>query len=173
MNVTVDGTQLYANSQDTINTVLKIYQGTHNLVVNAMDSAHGLSSSAINVVAEPNDSPPTISAIQVTPLPAAGANTLLLCGAEWQDSHAFVNAYRWSFSDNSAQAFTPGIVHTFPAAGTYSIKLELIDQFGAPASITQNVTATGAAAAGKGGAVHVQSPETQRQNLPIRLPRLP
>ncbi len=169
MSVQVDGTQIYANNQDTINTVLKIYQGSHHVVVQAVDNKGNASSSAVDIVAEPNDSPP-VPAIQVTALPSVGANTLLFCGAGWQDTHAFVNAYQWTFSDNSAPAFAPGPVHTFPAPGTYSTTLEVLDQFGAPASLTKSVTATGATTATQSAPVHVQSPEVQKQNLPIRLP---
>ena len=169
MSVSVDGTQIYAINQDTINTALKIYQGSHTIAVQAADSKGNASTSSVQVVAEPNDSPP-IPAIQVTALPNVAPNTVLLCGAAWQDSHAFVNAYQWTFSDGTATQFNPSVVHTSPSPAIFSTTLNVIDQFGAPATITQSVNSAGAAATSQGRSVHVESPETQRQNLPTRLP---
>ena len=80
MSVSVDGTQIYAINQDTINTPLKIYQGSHTIAVQAVDSKGNASNSSVQVIAEPNDSPP-IPAIQVTALPNVAPNTVLICGA--------------------------------------------------------------------------------------------
>jgi hypothetical protein len=169
MSVLVDGTQIYAINQDTINTALKIYQGSHTIAVQAADSKGNVSSSSVQVVAEPNDSPP-IPAIQVTALPNVAPNTVLLCGAGWQDSHAFVNAYQWTFSDGTATSFNPSVVHTSASPAIFSTTLDVIDQFGAPASITQSVNSAGAAATSQGRSVHMESPETQRLNIPGRKP---
>jgi hypothetical protein len=167
MQLLVDGTQVYAISQDTMNTALKIYTGNHHVEVQAVDSMGAVASAAVDITAEPNDTAP-VPALQWMALPQAGPNTVLFCGINWQDSAGFVNAYRWTFPDGS-QAFTPGAVHTFPTAGTFLTMESVIDEFGAPASITQSVTASSANLARPTVSVYVQDEQTQKQNLPIRL----
>ena len=170
MKLLVDGTQVYAIDQDTMNTALKIYKGTHHIEVQAVDSTGAVASSAVDITAEPNDIAP-VPSLQFTALPQVGPNTVLFCGANWQDPVGFVNAYQWTFSDGSSPAFTPGVVHTFPTPGTFSTTESVIDEFGAPASITQSVTASSASLARPTVSVHVQDERTQKQNLPIRLPQ--
>jgi PKD repeat protein len=169
MSVLVDGTQVYAIDQDIMNTALKIYAGNHHVEVQTVDSTGASSSAAIDITAEPSD-PAPVPAIQVTPLPQVGPNTVLLCGAGWQDPSRFVNAYRWTFSDGSPAAFIPGVVHTFPTLGTFSTTESVINEFGSPGSVTQSLNVSGASTASPAIAVHVQDEQTQRQNLPIRLP---
>lgn len=168
MKVLVDGTQVYATDRDYINTALKIYKGNHQVVVQAVDNTGTVTSAAVNVTAEPNDAPPT-PALQVTALPQVGANTLLLCGANWQDPDGFVNAFHWTFSDGG-QAFTPGVVHTFPGPGSFSATEDVIDQFGAPGSLTQNVNASQAANVSATSKA-VQAPAAQKPVEPMRRAR--
>jgi PKD repeat protein len=172
MNVLLDGTQIYAINQDTVNTALKIYSGSHHVEVQATDSTGTTSSAAVDITAEPND-PAPVPAIQVTPLPQVAPNTLLLCGARWQDNGQFVNAYQWTFSDGSSPALTPGIVHTFSTSGSYSIIETVIDEFGISGSLTQSVSVSGTTGTtASATTVQTQDEQTQRQNLPIRLPQL-
>ncbi len=167
MNVLLDGTQIYAIDQDVVNTPLKIYSGNHQVQFQAVDTAGATSTAAVSITAEPGDPAPT-PVIQVTHLPELGANSVLLCGANWQAPNRFVNAYKWTFSDGSAPAFTPAVVHTFPSVGTFSVTQDVINEFGTPGSVTQPVTVTGMSSAST--AVHVQNEKAQKQNLPIRLP---
>lgn len=167
MQVFVDGTQLYAIDRDTVNTVLKIYKGSHHVVVKAFDQTGASTTSAVDIVAEPNDAPP-VPAITVTPLTSLGPRTQLFCGAGWRDPDGFVNAYQWTFSDGGPQAFTPGVVRTFATPGVNSTTLNVIDEFGAPATLTQGFNVS--AAMGPSVSVHVQSEQTQRQSVPMRLP---
>lgn len=171
MSVLVDGTQVYATDQDVVNTALKVYSGNHQVEVQAIDSTGAISKADLNVTAEPND-PAPIPAIQVTPLPQFGPTTLLLCGAGWQDPSRFVNAFNWTFSDGMAPAFTPGVVHTFPTPGTFSTTQTVINEFGTRGSLTQSLGASSATLAAPTVSVHVQDEKTQKQNLPLRLPRI-
>jgi PKD repeat protein len=169
MRVLVDGTQLYAINGDTVLTPLKVYTGNHHVEVQAVDSAGATSSAAIDISAEPNEVPP-IPAIEVRPLPQVGPNTLLFCGANWQAPNRFVNSTHWAFSDGG-QAFGPGPVHTFPTPGTFSTTETVINEFGAVGSLGKMVNASGVPAALRPGtAVHVRSPETQKLDLPLRIP---
>lgn len=168
MNVLLDGTQIYAIDRDTVNTALKIYTGNHHLEVQAIDSTGTVSSAAVDITAEPSDVPP-VPAIQVTALPQVGPNTVLLCGANWQDPNRFVNAYHWTFSDGSPPAFTPGVVHT--SSGPFSTTELVINEFGSTGTVTQNVTVGGAATLARPAAagVHVPDEQTQQLSMPIRL----
>jgi hypothetical protein len=170
MNVLVDGIQIYATDQDTVNTALKIYGGAHHVEVQAVDSTGTVSSSAVDITAEPND-PAPVPDIHWIPFPQVGPNTVLLCGALWQDPNRFVNAFRWIFPDGSPDVFKPGVVHTFPTSGTFSITQSVINEFGTPGSVTQSINVTGAALTQPTVVVHVQDEQTQKQNLPIRLSR--
>jgi hypothetical protein len=169
MRVLVDGTQVYAIDGNTVNTPLKIYTGNHRIEVQAADSTGATSSATVDITAEPGD-PAPVPVIGQTPLTNVTANTVLFCGANWQNPGRFVNAYRWSFSDG-ATAFTPGVAHTFPTPGTFSSTLQVINEFGSTGSVTEGVRVNGGgAAASTSTPLHVQSPDTQKQNLPIRLP---
>jgi len=170
MNVLVSGTQIYASDMDVLNTPLKIYSGNQHVEIQAVDATGATASNAADASAEPGD-PAPVPAIQVTPLPQVGANTVLLCGANWQAPNRFVNAYRWTFSDGNSPAFVPGVVHTFPTSGTFSVTEQVINEFGAPGSITQSVTVSAASTARATTTVHIQDEQTQKQNLPIRLPQ--
>ncbi len=169
MNVLVDGTQVYAINQETINTALKVYTGNHHVEVQAFDSAGAMSNAAVDITAEPGD-PVPVPAIQVTPLPQVGPNTVLFCGAGWQDPNRFVNAYQWTFSDGSPPAFVPGVVHTFPTPGTFSTSELVINEFGSTGAVTQSVPVSATSLAAPTVTVHIQDQQTQKQNLPIRLP---
>jgi hypothetical protein len=170
MNLLVDGTQIYAIDQDTMKTALKIYTGNHHVEVQALDSTGAIASAAVDITAEPSSTAP-VPDLKWTALPQVGPNTVLFCGANWHDSAGFVNAYKWTFSDGSSPAFTPGVVHTFPTPGTFSTTESVIDEFGAPGTITQSVAAIGSSLARPTVSVHMQDEQTQKQNLPIRLPQ--
>ena len=141
-----------------------------HIEIQAVDATGATASNAADASAEPGD-PAPVPAIQVTPLPQVGANTVLLCGANWQAPNRFVNAYRWTFSDGNSPAFVPGVVHTFPTSGTFSVTEQVMNEFGAPGSITQSVTVSAASTARATTTVHIQDEQTQKQNLPIRLPQ--
>jgi PKD repeat protein len=68
---------------------------------------------------------------------------------------------------------TPGIVHTFSTSGSYSIIETVIDEFGISGSLTQSVSVSGTTGTtASATTVQTQDEQTQRQNLPIRLPQL-
>lgn len=129
-----------------------------------------VTTAAVDITAQPNDPAPVPAPIIPKPLPQVGPNTLLFCGAGWQDPNHFVNAYQWTFSDKSAPAFTPGVVHQFPTSGSFSVTDSVINELGTPGSVTQNVTASSASSAQPTVKVHIQDERTQKLNLPIRLP---
>ena len=103
MNVLVDGTQIYAIDQPAVNTALKVYTGNHHVEVQAVDSTGAISSSGVDIIAQPNDPAPVPAPIIPKPMPQVGPNTLLFCGAGWQDPNHFVNAYEWTFSDGKRE----------------------------------------------------------------------
>ncbi len=170
MRVLVDGTQVYAIDRDTINTVLKIYTGNHQIEVQAVDSTGATFTASVNITAEPND-PPPVPGLEWVPMPQLGPNTVLFCGANWQDPGRFVNAYKWDLGDGTTM-FVPGFVHQYPSSGPFTVNETVINEFGSLGSKTAAVAPTSAGAAATPTPVRVQDEKTQKQNVPIRLPQL-
>jgi hypothetical protein len=72
------------------------------------------------------------------------------------------------FSDGT-QFFTPAAVHTLAAPGTFSVTIDVIDQFGAPASHTETFTVGGTSSMGA-TPQSIETKPSQRQFEPIRRP---
>lgn len=170
MNVLIDGNQAHADDQGVINSALKVFVGTHHISVNAIDSSGALSHAEADVVGEPGDLPPT-AAVTVVPLPVVSPTTVLACSATSRDPDGFILTHKTQFSDGTT-FFGPAAVHTLAAPGSYSVRVDVIDQFGAPASATLNFTVSGspsaATAAAQGAEAKRQQPQSQVG--PIRKP---
>ncbi len=138
MNVYVDGQIIYAAPQDNINTKLKIMTGTHQVTVQAFDAAGGSASATANVTAEPGDLPP-VPLVTIQPMPSVRPLTVLACTVGSRDPDGFIVRQQITFSDGSVFT-TPGVLHTFASAGTYSASVTATDQFGARATTVQSFT---------------------------------
>ncbi len=146
MRVLIDGQQAYAASGDTLNTALKIFTGSHQLSVQALDNSGNVTASAsLGVVAEPGDIPP-IAKITFAALPNVSPTTVLGCTATSSDPDGFLMSSQVRYSDGS-QFFTPAALETFPAAGTYTATVTVMDQFGASSSTSTTFTVGSGAAA--------------------------
>ncbi len=168
MQVFIDGQPAFATDRGVVNTALKVFRGPHHVTVQAFDSSGASSQSSVDVVAEPGDLPPTAT-ISFRPLPN---NTVLACGAASHDADGFILTYQWHFSDGTT-FFTPAAVHTFAMPGSFSATLDVTDQFGAPASLTQSGSASGAATIESLKADRMRQTQTAapaRQFEPIRRP---
>ena len=145
MRVLIDGQQAYAASGDTLNTALKIFTGTHQLSVQALDNSGNVTATAsLGVVAEPGDIPP-IAKITFAALPNISPTTVLGCTATASDPDGFVISSQVRYSDGS-QFFTPAALETFPSAGTYTATVTVMDQFGASNSTSATFTVGSGAA---------------------------
>jgi PKD domain len=144
MKVIVDGQTLYTINNDTINTPLKIFRGTHHIVVQASDSTGATISSAIDLTAEPGDQNP-VAQLEVLPLPDISANTVLACTANSTDPDGFLISHKVQFSDGAIANVT-GALHSFASPGTQSATATVTDQFGATDSASQTFAISGAAA---------------------------
>jgi hypothetical protein len=167
MNVQIDGAPSFATDRGAVNSNLKVFVGTHHIVVQATDANGATSQAAVDVVGEPGDLPPTAVAT-VAPLPKVSANTVLACFAGSRDPDGFILAYKSMFSDGT-QFFTPAAVHTLAAPGTYSVTINVVDQFGAPASHTETFTVGGTSSMGA-TPQSIETNPSQRQFEPIRRP---
>jgi hypothetical protein len=163
MNVLIDGNQALAADQGVINSALKVFVGTHHISVSATDSSGAVSQVAVDVVGEPGDLPPTAS-ITVVPLPVVSPTTVLACSATSKDADGFILSRRTQFSDG-AVFFGPAAVHTLAAPGSYSVRVDIIDQFGAPASQTQGFVVSGSPSAVTAAA---QDAEAKRKQAPAQ-----
>jgi hypothetical protein len=146
MRVLIDGQQAYATSGDTVVTPLKVFTGSHQITVQSLDaSGNAIASSAINVVAEPDDIPP-IAAITLRPMPQISPTTILGCTASSRDPDGFLIVYSLKYS-NGSQFFTPAALETFAAPGTYTATATVMDQFGATNSTSTSFSVGGGTAA--------------------------
>jgi len=59
MRVYVDGKTVYTIDRDFVRTALKIFKGTRHVTVQAWDAAGAVFRKSFDVIAEPNDLPPT------------------------------------------------------------------------------------------------------------------
>ncbi len=170
MTVSIDGAPAHADDRGAINSALKVFVGTHHISVQATDASGGVSQAAVDVVGEPGDLPPAAS-VTVVPLPVVSPTTVLACSAGSHDPDGFILQYKTQFSDG-ATFFAPAAVHTLAAPGALSVTVNVIDQFGAPASHTQSFSVSGTAAAATVAAHSAEAKLKQAnpQPQPIRKP---
>lgn len=171
MRVLIDGEPAFASDQGVVNTALKVFTGTHHISVEATDASGAVSSAAVDVLAEPEDIPPT-AVLTVRALPNVSPTTVLACSVASHDPDGFILTYKEQFSDG-AVFFTPAAVHTLASPGSYSVSTNVTDQFGAPASQTQAFAVSGSASLQSLMAEQVKAAtqkSTHRQFEPIRRP---
>jgi PKD repeat protein len=171
-DVLIDGAPAFATDSGAINSDLKVFVGTHQISVRSTAAGGAVSESSVSVTGEPSDLPPT-AAVTVVPLRQISPTTVMACSVISHDPDGFILLYKSQFSDG-ATFFTPAAVHTFAAPGSYSVTVNVIDQFGAPSSASQNFTvAPSAAAAGSTAAAQTEEMrrrQTERKVEPIRRP---
>jgi len=170
MNVLIDGKPAHADNRGVINSAFKVFVGTHHITAEASDSSGATSQATVDVTGEPSDLPPT-AAVTVVPLRNVSPTTVLACSATSHDPDGFILQFMTQFSDG-AVFFTPAAVHTLAGPGSFSVTVHVIDQFGAPASVTESFSVSGAASAATSAA---QSEEAIRKSArpqpePIRRP---
>ena len=170
MNVFIDGQPAFVDSKGVINSALKVFVGTHQITVQAIDTSGASSQASISVVGEPGDLPPT-AVLTVTPMPNVASNTVLACSVGSRDPDGFILQYKTQFSDGST-FFTPAVIHTLGGPGNFSATANVIDQFGAPSSVTQGfaVSATASATGSNAQAAESKRTQTRPQPEPIRRP---
>jgi hypothetical protein len=170
MNVLIDGNPAHAENRGVINSAFKVFVGTHHITAVATDSGGATSQAAVDVIGEPSDLPPT-AAVTVVPLRNVSPTTVLACSVTSRDPDGFILSYQTQFSDG-AVFFTPAAVHTLAAPGNFSVTVNVIDQFGAPASQTESfsVSAAATAASTAAQAEEIKRKSAKRQIEPIRKP---
>ena len=170
LNVLIDGTPAHADNRGVINSTFKVFVGTHHILAEATDSTGATSQAAVDVTGEPGDLPPS-AAVTVVPLRNVSPTTVLACSVTSHDPDGFILQFKTTFSDG-AVFFTPAAVHTLPGPGSFSVTAHVIDQFGAPATVTETFTvsaaATAASAAAQGAEAKRKSARPQHE--PIRRP---
>jgi autotransporter translocation and assembly factor TamB len=157
MQVLIDGNVAYATHGDTINTVLKVFTGTHQISVQSLDaSGNPIDAASLTVDAEPGDLPPTAK-ITVTAMPNISPTTVLACTATSSDPDGFVNGLQLQFSDGSNFS-TPAALETFTTPGTYTATATVTDNFGATSTTSTTFSV------GNGSISAVTSPAIQNRN---------
>lgn len=159
MRIYVDGKTAYTINRDFIRTAVKIFKGTHRVTVQAWDTSGAVFKREVDLIGEPNDLPP-IARITVGQAPGGSTLAVLACSATSFDPDGFISARAMQFSDGSPIVNGPAAVHTFAAAGNYSVNLAVMDQFGAVGSTSLFFSVPlGSGGGGGGGAgVNVSSP---------------
>lgn len=127
MQVLIDGTLAYETHGDTINTALKVFTGSHQISVQALDgSGNPAGSASLTVDAEPGETPP-VANLTIKPMPNISPTTFLGCTA---GSSGFIIRHKLQYSDGS-NFTTPAALETFSGPGTYTATATVTDQFGA------------------------------------------
>lgn len=172
MNVLIDGQPAFADNKGVINAGMKVFSGTHQITVQATDTGGATSQASVSVDAEPGNVPPN-AVLTVTPMPNIAPNTVLACSVGSNDPDGFILQFKTTFSDGST-FFTPAVVHTLASSGNFSATANVIDQFGAPASVTQSFAANGSAtatmSAGQAQAAEAKQRQAHPKPEPIRRP---
>ena len=172
MRVLIDGQEGYATNGDTLNTAIKIFTGSHQISVQSFDQAgNQTASTSFNVLAEPDDLPP-VARIAVQPMPNISRTTVLGCTATSSDPDGFLISLQMQYSDGSHFS-TPAALETFPAIGSYTATVTVMDQFGATdtTSTTFSVDANGKTAVVRSVPLpQTAHPAQQRPLQPIDLP---
>lgn len=139
MRVLIDGNQVYAANGDTLDTALKVFTGTHQITVQALDNSGNVTGSAsVNVVAEPADVSP-VAKITLKAMPGISPTTVLGCTA---NSAGDLMGDQVQYSDGS-KFTTPAALETFSAPGTYKATATVTDVFDAPNSTSTTFTVSG------------------------------
>jgi hypothetical protein len=160
MNVYIDGQLAYATSGGIVNTALKVFTGTRQIAVEAIDTAGAKQSASVSVAAEPGDLAPN-AVVNVRTL---SGNTVLACAAGSRDPDGFLLTWHYKFSDG-VEFYTPAAVHTFGSPGAYSVGLTVMDQFGATGSASQTFSTSASSAQ--------QAVQIRGLNAPSQFPESP
>jgi hypothetical protein len=172
MRVMIDGSEAYAAIGDTLNTALKVFTGSHQVTVQSLDAAGNTTASAsVNVVAEPDDSPP-VARITLKPMTSISPTTVLACTATSTDSDGFLSSYQLQFS-NGSQFTTPAALETFPGPGSYKATATVMDQFGATNTTSSTFSVGGATAPGPVGPPVAPQQQEPQQHMPMQPMRPP
>ncbi|MGE5109290.1 MAG: PKD domain-containing protein [Acidobacteriaceae bacterium] len=135
LEVLIDGKVAYAVHGDTMNTVVKVFTGTHQISVESLAaSGDSISTSSLSVDAEPGDIPP-VADISIRAMSNISPTTVLACTAASSDPDGFVNGLKVEFSNGSTSS-SPATLETFTAPGVYSAAATVTDNFGATNSTT-------------------------------------
>ncbi len=158
MRLYMDNNAVYTTDRDFIRAAFKVPVGRHHVVVQAWDATGAVFQSALDVLGEPNDLPP-VPRVTVRQAPGGSQLSVLACAVTSSDPDGFISGYAMQFSDGSARTSGPTALHTFAAAGTYSLNLAVVDQFnlGATTSTSFAVPLSGGGGGGATG-VTVTSP---------------
>lgn len=65
-------------------------------------------------------------------------------GSGSYDPDGTITGYRWSFGDGSVDTTGPSVSHNYPASGSYTISLEVVDDVGLVGAMNRTVTVEGA-----------------------------
>jgi len=157
MQVLVDDNVAYAAHGDTINTVVKVFTGTHQISVQSLDSSGNPTGTvSLTVDAEPTDLPP-VANITVAAMPNISPTTVLVCTAASTDPDGFVNGLSVEFSDGSKSG-SPATLETFATPGTYTATETAVDNLGATATTSTTFIVDA------GSVSTVTSPSNQQQH---------
>jgi hypothetical protein len=142
MQVLIDGNVAYAAHGDTINTVVKVFTGTHQISVQSLGaSGNPTATASLPVDGEPNNAPP-IANITVKAMPNISPTTVLACTTSSSDPDGFVNGLSVQFSDGSKSG-SPATLETLPAPGTYTVSATVTDNLGASATTSTTFSVGG------------------------------
>src|SRR6266702_4313967 len=112
--------------------------GTYTVTLTVTDNLGATNSRSQNVTVTAANQPPVAN--------FTSSCSALTCNftSTSSDPDGSIAAYSWNFGDGSPAVTTPNPSHTYGAAGTYTVTLQVTDNQGATNSSSQSVTVTAA-----------------------------
>ena len=138
LSIMVDTTAPYSTSWDSAS----VGDGFHEITAIATDTIGQDTSDTISVVVDNYNDPPTADFTYTT------SNLTAYFTDTSTDSDGSVDFWNWDFGDESTSLDTStqqNPDYTYPAAGTYTVTLTVIDDDGTTDSVSKNVTVSEAA----------------------------
>ncbi|MGC0271840.1 PKD domain-containing protein [Pseudactinotalea sp. Z1739] len=130
-----------ATGQVVVHTYAEAGSYDVTLTVADGEGAEGSDTQAVVVQAPPTENEPPVAAFTAT----VNGLGVSLDGSDSFDPDGSITSYAWEFGDgNSGSGSTTS--HTYAAAGTYTVRLTVVDDDGAEHSVIEEVDVTGSPA---------------------------
>src|SRR6266850_2214174 len=142
MTVYLDTKAIYRLRGDRIDTLLKMFDGTRKLTVNAWDSTGAVSSTSIFIKVGLTANLPPIADLTLSTFSTTVGVPVRACTAASTDPEKSGLSSVIDFGDGTPSAIVknPFGLHAYSSPGTYTVKATLTDNRGGSSSTSRNIT---------------------------------
>jgi len=139
MNIKVDDQVVFTTFTSDLDRSIDVTNGTHRLVVEALDNNGANLQSNLPVSLQTAGAPPA-AALAVSPLAGAQSpNQVLGCTAASRDPDHNLGDSSLDFGDATPTSPGPAAVHTYGAPGTYTVTATIRDDIGLSSTATEAI----------------------------------